>query len=456
MNFLRSFVSSFIILGFVSVGSAQENNELIRLSISEAQTYALQNNRAVQSAKIEIDITGKKVWETLAIGLPQVSFAANYLHQFRVPVLSFGPFLDINSLPDGPITRDDLANAYVDSPPISLGVKNNTTLDFTISQLIFSGEYLVGLQATKVLRQVSDKTLVKTEDQTKESVAGTYYLILVLDENIRLLAESVKAVDKTYNDMLEMSKEGLIEESDIDQITINKSNIKTLLNSLTAQKEISLKLLKFQLGMEFEQKIELIDSIPGIIAPDNLSLPAQDFDVRNSIDFQLISIQERVTELMLKREKSKFLPTLSAFYRHQEQTNQPSFNFAVKDVLGASLSFPILTSGMQSAKVSQAKFNLQKIRLAKTDAEQGLVMEYESAKSDYQTAYSNYTTNRESMDLSKNVYDKTIIKYTEGVASSLDLAQSQNQFLTAESNYYNALLTLLYAKAKLDRILKIN
>jgi len=159
---------------------------------------------------------------------------------------------------------------------------------------------------------------------------------------------------------------------------------------------------------------------------------------------------------MLKLEKSTFLPSVSAFYRHQEQTNQPSFNFAVKDVIGANLHLPILSSGMRSAKISQARLDLEKIRLNKQDTEQGLIMEFETARTDYQSAYSNYTVNRESMALSKKVYDRTIIKYREGVSSSFELSQIQNQFLTAESNYYNSLLSLLNAKAKLDRILRIN
>ena len=156
---------------------------------------------------------------------------------------------------------------------------------------------------------------------------------------------------------------------------------------------------------------------------------------------------------MLKLEKSKYLPTISAFYRHEEQTNQPSFNFAVKDVIGATFSLPIVTSGMRNARVSQAKFDLDKSRLTKATAEQGLIMEFETARSNYQTAFSNYNTNLESMNLSKKVYDKTVIKYREGVSSSFELTQNQNQFLTAESNYYNSVLSLLNAKAKLDRIL---
>ena len=80
-------------------------------------------------------------------------------------------------------------------------------------------------------------------------------------------------------------------------------------------------------------------------------------------------------------------------------------------------------------------------------------MEFETAWSNYQTAFSNFTTNGESMSLSKKVYEKTVIKYREGVSSSFELTQNQNQFLTAESNYYNSVLSLLNAKAKLDRIL---
>jgi outer membrane protein TolC len=166
-----------------------------------------------------------------------------------------------------------------------------------------------------------------------------------------------------------------------------------------------------------------------------------------------MSDQEKISGLLLKLEKAKFLPTISAFYRHEEQTNMPAFNFAVKDVVGATFSLPIFTSGMRNARVSEAKFDLMKTQLAKADVEQGLIMEFETARSNYQTAFSNFNTNKESMDLSKKVYNKTVIKYKEGVSSSFELTQNQNQFLTAESNYYNSVLSLLNAKAKLDRIL---
>lgn len=457
MSLIRKCLITSILLGMITEGFSQDNKEILKLSISEAQAYALQYNRSIQSAKIDINIADKKVWETIAAGLPQLSMAANYQHQFVIPQLSFGPYLDVTSLPSGNITKDDLLNAYKDSPPVSLGVKNNTTFDFTLSQLIFSGEYLVGLQATRVFKEISENTLVKTEAQTKESVAGTYHLILILAENVKVLNESLKAIDQTYSDLVKMNQQGFNEETDVDQIRISRSNVQTLITSLESQKEISVKLLKYQLGVDFSQPVVLTDSLPGIIKTGNMQyLTSPQFNLENSIDYQMITNLEKVSALSLKREQSKVLPTLSAFYRHHEQLNTPSFNFAVKDLVGVSLNLPIFSSGQRSSKVSQAKFDLEKSRLNKENAGQGLIMEYETALSNYQTAFSNFTSNGENMILSKKVFDKTVIKFREGVSSSFELTQNQNQFLTAESNYYNSVLSLLNAKAKLDRILNSN
>jgi outer membrane protein len=454
MNFMRRYLLMFIFLGLIAQGYSQDKKTILKLSISEAQAFALQNNRTVQSARIDIQSADKKVWENLATGLPQLNVAANYLHQFVIPQINLGPYLDVNSLPDGVLNKSDLVNAYQPSPSFPLSVRNNTVIDLTLSQLIFSGQYFVGLQATKVLKQVTEKSLVKTEDQTKENVAGTYYLVLVLSENARLLKASLVSIDQTYKELVRMNEEGLNEETDVDQVKISKSNIQTLINSLEAQKDISLKLLKFQLGVGFDQVVELTDSLPGIIKQGNVDyLASPQFDINNSVNYQLVRDQEKISGLLLKLEKSKYLPTISAFYRHEEQTNQPAFNFAVKNVVGATLNMPIFTTGMRNARVSEAKFDLMKSQLAKADAEQALIMEFETAKSNYQTAFSNFNTNKESMDLSKKVYDKTVIKYKEGVSSSFELTQNQNQFLTAESNYYNSVLSLLNAKAKLDRIL---
>ena len=78
MNVIRKYFLTIVILGLTGKGFSQENKGIIKLSITEAQEYALQNNRNVQTAKIDIDVATKQVKETVAIGLPQVNLAGNY------------------------------------------------------------------------------------------------------------------------------------------------------------------------------------------------------------------------------------------------------------------------------------------------------------------------------------------------------------------------------------------
>jgi outer membrane protein TolC len=180
------------------------------------------------------------------------------------------------------------------------------------------------------------------------------------------------------------------------------------------------------------------------------------FDYQKSIDYKIVKNLESSSALFVKREQSKYLPTISAFYRRHEQTHQPSFNFAVKDLVGVGLNIPIFQSGTRSSKVGQAKFDLEKARINSDNAAQGLILEFETALTTYQTAYGNFLTNSETILLSKKVYLKSLIKYKEGISTSFELSQNQSQFLTSEQAYYNSVLTLLNAKAKLDRILTVN
>jgi len=449
-----------------AVLSAQEITGPLKLSLKQAQEYALLNNRNVKSANIDIEIAKKKVWETTAIGLPQFTATADYQHLFKVPEASFGgnTILSLDQsignadvITAQTIRDKKLSLGFEPGAPIALGVPDNVTFNFTVSQLVFSGEYIVGLQAARVFKELSERSLVKTQLSTKESVANGYYLVLILQENINLLNASYKTIDQSYSELSKMQEQGFAEETDVDQMKINKLNLQSSITSLEGKKEVSVKLLKIQLGIDFEQSLELTDSLTGIISNGTIQyLSSFDFDVNSSIDMQLMKTSEGLSLLSLRRQKSTFLPTIAAFYQHQELLNEPLLNFQPKDVLGASLTFPIFTSGKRLAIVGQAKLDLEKTRLTKDNVEQSLIMEFENARNDYQTAFTNFSHNKESMILSEKVYNKTLVKYKEGVSTSFELTQIQNQFILSQSNYYNSLLTLMEAQAKLERILSKN
>ena len=458
----------FISVGTLILSISLSAQDTLKFTVSEAQDHALNYNRSLKTAKIDIEIAKKVVWETTTIGLPQFTLTANYQHIFVVPELSFPtvgltqtalvPTSPLSSLTqESPSYLNGLNMYTLSSPGIPLGTKNNTTFNFTVSQLIFSGEYIVGLQAARIFKEVSEKAYIKSELTTKESVAGTYYMVIVLKENLKVLNEGAEIMNKTYHEIEQMNLQGFVENTDVDQMKINQSNLQNLIESMTGQYEVSLKLLKIQLGIDFAQALELTDDLNSIINSDNLEyFVPEDYILRSSIDYKILENQVELQRASLHRAQSSYLPSLAGFYQHQELTNAPAFNFMPKDVIGINLSLPIFTSGQRMSKVSQGKLNLEKAKINKEMAGQSLMLEYETARNNFKTAYLNYTNNKESLTLSENIYNKNIIKFKEGLASSLELTQSQSQYLEAESNYYNSIITFLQAKAKMDRILSTN
>ena len=61
-----------------------------------------------------------------------------------------------------------------------------------------------------------------------------------------------------------------------------------------------------------------------------------------------------------------------------------------------------------------------------------------------------------SKQLSDDIYQRTLEKYKQGVASSMDLMNSQNQYLTNLTNYYQSIFDLESSKSQLEKLYNIN
>jgi outer membrane protein len=431
-------------------------------SLKQAQDFALQNSTSMKNAQLDIKMAEKKIWETKAQGLPQISASGTYTHLFVVPELSFGPSLRISdkrdhstqfAVPTGSGT-DSIFQNYIAGQSIPLGVKDNATVNLNVSQLIFSGEYIVGLQATKVFYQISQNSLQLTTADLKETVANTYYMVLMMEQNKEILSKSLVNVTKTLGDMKEINKQGFIENTDIDQLELTVHTLENGISSINNQIEASYDLLKFQLGIPFENPVTLTDKLEDVInLADFAMLSSKQFQVQNHISYKMMENQEAVGELNLKRQKSAYLPTLAAFYKHTENLKQAGIDFTMKDMAGLSLNVPIFSSGMRYVMVQQREMELDKIRNSKSNVKQALEIDYINSRNNFNSAYDQFTNEKRNIELTSRIYDKTLIKYKEGISTSMDLTTAQNQYLTAQKNYFTALYSLLVSKNKLDKLL---
>jgi len=155
-------------------------------------------------------------------------------------------------------------------------------------------------------------------------------------------------------------------------------------------------------------------------------------------DADVIQISVYSLSYMAQRNKFSFLNFDEKWYRSQ--------------VVGVNLNIPVFRSGTQKARVQQASVALDQAHQTTLQVSQGLLLGEAQAKNALSAAYENYINVKDNMELSKKVYDKTLIKYQEGMASSTDLTQANDRHLAVQASYIQALSELLGAKNALDRL----
>lgn len=422
-----------------------QDSEIQSFSLKDAQDFAVLHSYDSIKSLLDVEAAKKKLKETLADGFPQINSNLSYQNNLELPTVLIPDFFG------GDLTK---------KIPVQFGTQHNANFSITVNQKIFDVSYIVGLNTSKIYTQLADQGYERTQLEVKETVTNTYFLILVSQESETIIKANIENLEKTLYEISESYKEGFVEETDVDVIQISVTALKNSLQNVQKQTDVAFKLLKFQMGLDLEQKIKITENLEDIFRQiDIQEAISAEFDLSENIDYKLLNTQEKLAEMAHKNAKSKYWPSISAFYSFQQAAQRDSFNFLNfnhdwfrSQIFGINIYIPIFKSGGEKARVAQAAIALEKAKTSRIQASQGILLEDSRARNDLSAAHENYLNVKDNMELSEKVYNTTLTKYREGIASSTDLTQANDRYLLSQSNYIQAISALLSAKNKLDRI----
>lgn len=460
----------YIVCFFAFILHVKAQEKAMKLSMSEAVEFAIENSYNAKSARNNIKSANKKVWETTTIGLPQISANVAYQNFLKQPV-SLLPAAAFDNREAVVETVEDFFNlnraSSPDSPdgfiPVVFGTQQNINATLTLTQLVFDGSYLVGLQAAKTFLTISQQAEEKTTLLTREAVINAYGNVLVTEKSITILEQNITILQKNFNDAQKIYENGLNEEEDVQQLEITLGNVKNQLNSVVKMKEIAYQMLNLSLGNPIKTPLILTDSLEGLAEDNvNLALIAAEFNFLNHIDFKISENNKETQRLIMKLEQSKALPSLSAFINYGTQGFSDSFSFFDSkqqwfdsSLFGVNLQVPIFSSFGRKARTSQAKIGLENADIQLEETKQRLQILAKKAKIEYQLSIKNYGTAKKNIGLAERIEKKQRIKFFEGISSSFDLLQAQNQLYAQQQNYIQAMLSVISKKATLENALNI-
>ncbi|MEL0455594.1 TolC family protein [Flavobacteriaceae bacterium SZ-1-7] len=426
-------------------GFSQESKQ--SFSLQEAIDFALTNNRTAKNAARDIEAAKQQKWETTSTGLPQISADIAYQNWLKqqvslIPAEFFG---------GNPGEFQDV----IFSP------KQNVNATATVTQKIFDGSYLVGLQSAKVYLQISKNAKEKTDLEVRKAVIEAYGNVLLAEESVNILQRNVETLEKNLFETNKIYENGLEEQESVEQLQITLSGVTSNLKNVTRLKELAYQMLNITLGLEINHPTTLTDNLEALTAQNIvLGLLEADETIENTIDYRIAENDKRSKELLLKLEKSKALPTLNTFVNGGYSAFSNDFNFTNKEqkwfgssLLGVNLNVPIFSSLGRSAATQRARINLEKAKDDLVETQQRIQLQIASAKSDYQFAIEDYQNKKQNLNLAERIETKNQTKFFEGIGSSFELRQAQTQLYSAQQEFLQAMLDVINKKAALETVL---
>ena len=424
---------------------SQENTQ--SFTLQEAIDYALLNNRTAKNAALDIEAAKQQKWETTSTGLPQISAEIGYQNWLKQQV----------SL----IPAEFFGGNSGEFAEVIFSTKQSVTATATLTQKIFDGSYLVGLQSAKVFLEISKNAKTKTDLEVRKAVINAYGNVLLAEESVAIIEKNKAILEKNLNDLIKIYENGLEEEESVEQLQITLHGVNSSLKNMQRLKTLAYQMLNLTLGRDVYSTTVLTDTLESLSLKNmSLELIDSDLDINNSIDYQIAENDKRAKELLLKLEKSKALPTLNTFINGGYSGFGDEFKFTSKEqkwfgssLLGVNLNIPIFSSLGRSAATQRAKINLEKAKDDLIETEQKLQLQTATAKSDYQFAIEDYDNKKQNLNLAERIEQKNQTKFFEGIASSFDLRQAQTQLYTAQQEFLQAMLDVINKKAELETIL---
>ena len=442
---MRKIIIAIGLLAFISNSFAQtKDNNSYSFSLQQAIDFSLQNQNNIKNAMIDEQIAKAKVREITGMGLPQINASFD--------------LKDFVEIPTSLIPAEIFGGPPGSYAAVKFGTQYQATAGLDASQLIFSGDYFLGLKASKVFVELSQKATQRTKIETSATVSKAYYTVLVNQERIKLMDANVIRIKKAMDDTKALLDNGFVEKIDYDRLSVAYNNLLVEQEKVNRLLELGVYLLKYQVGMDINANLTLTDKLEDVKFDITEKVSAEKFDYTKRVEYSLFETQRDLAQLDLKRNKFSFLPQAFAYGSLSGAAQRNEFDiFDTKKswyptaLVGAKITLPIFTGGQRYYKTQQAKLKLDQAENNMNFMQKSIDLEIASTTTLLKNTSQTLSIQKKNIETAQEVYRVTKLKQEQGVGSTLEMVTAETALKEAQTNYFNALFDALVAKIDFDK-----
>ena len=429
MNVFFKRIIPIVVMFVVPVSGFAQTSEgsTLNLTLKEAQEHALLHNKNVKNAGLSVSEAQQKVWETIANGLPQVNATLDYQNMM-------GFKASLGGLITFPLTP-------------------TSTFQASVTQLLFSGSYWVGIKMSKIGQEVSETMKLQQELEIKQQVRTAYLGVLVAEENKAILEKTLKDVEIIAKTTADALKVGVAEETDVDQIKVQVASVMNNIKAIERGIELSYNLLRFHLGLSPETELALTQTLDALMNAEAVRATLNtEYNMEDDYNIRLLNNQLDLANHQIRMEQTTALPTVAMFYNYTYKLKASTFDMSPNNIIGLQASIPIFASGQRHSKIQQAKIRLETAQNSKDLVSEQLLLQEKQLRFNLNNALETYDLQKEALEVSQRVFASITRKYNQGVVSSLDVTTANTSLLQAQGNYIAAMNSVISAQTELEKL----
>lgn len=444
------------------LGLQAQEKPMLRLSLAEAQQYAVEHNYTMQNAALEVKKAEYTRWQTLASMLPQVKAGFDYQNMCGYEMVMGGGGGYSSLIPDTiliggvPVPISIPSSGDESSGGTVIPMNPSGTFSITAS-VAFTGAQIVGIMLNNLAQKMVDINHKQTEQTIRSQVRSVYVSILVMEDIVGLLDSSLANMQQLEQTTLESVRAGASEQIAADKLHVQVASLRNSIQANRRSLQMLYNSLILQLGADVNSQIQLTTSLDEVLDIQKLGqLTLGGFNMEDNYNYQLLQQNEQIARKNVTMAWMDFTPTLTAYYQYSAKTyfgKDEGFNMTPPNMIGASISLPLFSSGQRYAKVKAAEIEYTEALNSKKQAEDGLLVQYNQLCFDLTNAIETYQIQKENLEVTKRVFINTTEKFNYGHASSLEVTNASTDIITAQSNYIQAVMSVVNAEVALENLL---
>ncbi len=431
-------------------------------TLEQAIETALENNREIKIAKMEVQKAEEAVDEAFGYALPSLDLSAGFSHFLSKPKMAFPDFESLLTnatynilFSENVIPRDESKLLPMQTKLQSFAQTNNYEASAQVTQILFNSAVFRGIGASQIYLDLSREQFKAKIAEVILNVKQAFYGTLLSEQMLEISRASLKNAEENLNNVSSYHQQGLTSDYEMMQAEVMVENIRPKVYELENLYSDAVNKLKIVLGVDQTSDVRAV----GNIEYSKYDIPKVDDAVsealKKNFDISSLKVKQQIDEEFIALDRSEYWPQLAAFGNYTYAGSADDWNFQnySSTTVGLSFTMNLFNGGRTKNKVEQSLIGLRQTEEQLGNLKDFIVSEVKNTMNEIQRVKIQVDAVERNVRLAEKAYEIANTRYTEGSGTQLEIKNANIELQTARTNRLRVVYEYIIAIAKLEKLI---